>query len=258
MKFKFLGAAAVLGVGSMLFAFTANAQELKSGYYFSTPETQAIQDDDFANPGMLWADIGKTEWNKVDGAAKKSCAACHGNAAETMKGVATKYPMYDPERKKLINLEQRINKDRTKYMKAKALKWDKDRLLGLTVYVKLQSRGMPMNVKIDGPAKPFYEKGKKFYNTRRGLLDMSCANCHVQNPGKLIRANRLSDGISTGFPAYRLKWQRVGSLHRRIKGCNKQVRAQPYKQGSDEMVNLELFLAKRGGNIPLEAPAVRM
>ena len=87
---------------------------------------------------------------------------------------------------------------------------------------------------------------------------MSCANCHVDNAGGIIRANTLTQGQSNGFPVYRLKWQKVGSTHRRFRGCNKQVRAQPYAYGSEEYVNLELFVAWRGRGLLVETPATRM
>jgi sulfur-oxidizing protein SoxA len=86
---------------------------------------------------------------------------------------------------------------------------------------------------------------------------MACKNCHEDYAGTMIRANLLSQGQSNGFPTYRLKWQKVGSLHRRFRGCNSQVRATPYKAGSEEYVNLELFLANRGRGLPVETPAVR-
>jgi len=92
---------------------------------------------------------------------------------------------------------------------------------------------------------------------RRGGLDLSCKNCHIDYPGVKIRANVLSSGLSNGFPTYRLKWQKVGSLHRRFRGCNKNVRATPYKQGSDEYTNLELYLNHRSNGLPVETPAVR-
>ena len=114
-----------------------------------------------------------------------------------------------------------------------------------------------MNVAIDGHSAPFFEKGKKFFNQRRGQLDMSCKNCHEDNAGNYARANLLSEGQGNGFPTYRLKWQKPGSLHRRFRGCNKNVRAKPYKSGSDEYNNLELYVAWRGRGLPVEAPAVR-
>lgn len=231
--------------------------ELWSGYHFMTKETKAMQDDDIANPGMAWYDIGEELWSKVEGEAGKSCASCHHDASKSMRGVGARYPVYFEPWKKLINLEQRINLCREKNMKAKPWKWESNELLGMTVFVRAQSRGMPVQVKIDGPAKPFFEKGKEFYYTRRGQLDMACAHCHEGYYGQQIRMNILSQGQSNGFPLYRLKWQKVGSLHRRFKGCNAQVRAKPYDVGSDEYVNLELYLAWRGQGLPVETPAVR-
>ena len=231
--------------------------ELISGYYFRDKKTQALQDDDFANPGFLWVERGKSLWSKVEGKAGKACASCHSMAEKTMKGVAASYPKYNPATKKLINLEQRINNCRVKNMKAKAWKWESEQLLSMTTYVRYQSRGMPVHVKVDGKAKPFFEKGKKFYYQRRGQLDMSCANCHETYFGQHIRSDLLSQGQSNGFPTYRLKWQKIGSLHRRFRGCNKNIRAKPYKNGSDEYVNLELYLAWRGQGLKIETPSVR-
>ncbi len=229
----------------------------KSGYLYSTPATQAMEDDDFMNPGMLWVEKGRKLWAKKDGKANKSCKDCHGEP-EKMRGVYPVYPKYDPKTKKLINLEQRINRCRTEKMQAKPWKWDKDNLLGMTALLGYVSRGLPVNVKIDGPAKPFFEKGKAFFYQRRGQLDMACKHCHEDNAGKYIRADLLSEARAGGsFPTYRLKWQKLGSLHRRFKGCNKQVRAKPYKQGSDEYVNLELFIKWRSNGLPVEVPAVR-
>ncbi len=229
----------------------------KSGYLYSTPETQAMQDDDFMNQGMLWVERGQKLWSQVEGAAGKSCQSCHGDV-EKMRGAYTTYPKYDPKTKKLINIEQRINRCRTEQMKAKAWKWESDELLSMTTLIGYVSRDLPMNVKIDGPAKPFFEKGKAFYYQRRGQLDMACKHCHIDNPGKFIRADLLSEGRAGGaFPLYRLKWQKLGSMHRRFRGCNRQVRSEPYKAGSDEYVNVELYIKWRSNGLPVEVPAVR-
>ena len=230
----------------------------RTGYVFLTPATRDIQDDDFSNPSFVWVETGEELWSKVDGKAGKSCASCHGAAAKSMKGVSTGYPKYASEVKKLMALQHRINWERKNRMQAKPWKWESSDMLGMTAYIKLQSRGMPINVKIDGPAKPFYEKGEKFYKQRRGMLDMACANCHLGYPATMIRSNLLSQGMPNGFPTFRLKWQKLGSLHRRFTGCNKQVRATPYKRGSDEYTNLELFLMDRAKGLPSEAPSVRM
>lgn len=231
--------------------------ELISGYYFRTPETRELQDDDFMNPAFIWMERGAELWSTAEGEAGKACTTCHEDAEDSMTGVGASYPKYHEASGKLINLEQRINLCRTENMQAEPWKWESDELLGMTAYVKHQSKGMPVNVSIDGPAAPFFEKGKDFYYQRRGQLDMACATCHEVNYGMYIRADLLSQGHSNGFPTYRLKWQKIGSLHRRMRGCNSQVRAERYPYGADEYVNLELYLAWRGQGLPVETPAVR-
>jgi sulfur-oxidizing protein SoxA len=231
--------------------------DIRSGYTYMTNETRSIQDDDFENPAMLWVEKGEELWSSVEGKEGKSCQTCHSGADQSMMKVGSTYPVYSPKQSKLINVEQRINQCRTEQMGAKAWKWESDPLLSMTSFVRHQSRGEKISPVVDGPAKPFFEKGKKFYEERRGQLDMACANCHRDYAGGMIRANRLSQGQSNGFPTYRLKWQKVGSTHRRFRGCNKQVRAKPYAYGSDEYVNLELYLAWRGRGLPVETPAVR-
>lgn len=231
--------------------------ELWSGRKWASPSTRAMQDDDFANPAGPWLEIGESNWQKTDGEAGKACASCHQDAETSMKGVATRYPAIDEKSNKLMALEARINNCRANNMKAKPWKWESNQMLGMMIFVKSHSRGLPMSVKVDGPYKPYFEKGKAFYYQRRGQLDMACAHCHEVNFGNQIRAEILSQGHSNGFPTYRLKWQKPGSLHRRFKGCNEQVRSKAFKRGSPEYTSLELYLAWRGQGLPVETPAVR-
>jgi sulfur-oxidizing protein SoxA len=228
----------------------------RSGYTYMTDATRGVQDDDFENPGMLWVENGEALWS-AKGANGKSCASCHADAGKDMKGVSAAYPKFDKKSGKIITLEQMVNRQLVDKMGDKAVKFDCKKMLSLMTYIGTKSRGMAVNVKVDGKAKPFFEKGKAFFYKRRGQLDMSCANCHEDNAGNLIRANTLSEGQINGFPTYRLKWQKPGSVHRRFKGCNKNVRAKPYKAGSDEYSNLELFVKWRGRGLPVETPAVR-
>jgi L-cysteine S-thiosulfotransferase len=232
-------------------------EEVISGWKFRAKETRKLQQDDFDNPGYLWVDKGEDLWNKVEGKAGKSCAACHDDASVSMKGVGAAMPKWDAKLGRPLTMEQRINVCRTDNMEAKPWKWESDQMLSMTSYVKNQSRGMPVNVQADGPMEPWVKRGKELYYTRVGQLNMSCANCHEANFGKYIRADYLSQGQSNGFPTYRLKWQKVGSLHRRFKGCMKNIRAKPYKRGSDEFVSLEIYLAQRGKGLQIESPAVR-
>ena len=232
-------------------------KEIISGWNFRSTETQQLQQDDFDNPGYLWVDKGEELWNTVDGKAGKSCATCHKDASVSMKGVGANMPKWDAKLKRPMTMEQRINNCRVENMQAKPWKWEADKMLSMTAYVRNQSRGMPVNVQADGPMKPWVKRGKELYYTRVGQLDMSCASCHEANYGKYIRADHLSQGQSNGFPTYRLKWQKVGSLHRRFKGCMKNIRAKPYKRGSDEFIALEIYIAQRGKGLQVESPAVR-
>ncbi len=228
----------------------------KSGYVYAEPQTRAMEDDDFSNPGILLADKGKTLWSTVDGTAGQSCATCHHDASASMKGVGASYPKYDAQLKKVIDVEQRINLERQR-MGAAPYKWESDEMLAMTAYVKMQSRGMPVKVATDGPAHGFWLKGKEFYETRRGQLDMSCAQCHVQNNDRKLRTETLTQGQTNGFPTYRLSWQALGSVQRRFRECNSQIRAEPLPYGSDDYVNLELYVASRGQGLPVESPSVR-
>lgn len=232
--------------------------ELWSGYKYAKKNTQQAQDDEFDNPGMLWYSEGEALWNKVEGKAGKSCATCHKDAAASMKGVGAKYPIFDKASGKVMTLEKRINTCRTKNLQAEPFKkYDSKEMLGMMIFVKRQSLGMPMNIQVPAEAKAAFEAGRKFYEQRRGMMDMSCAHCHNDNAGNLIRMNTLSQGQSNGFPVFRLKWQKPGSIHRRFKGCNKQVRAKPFKIGSEEYDNLEYYLAWRGNGLQVETPGVR-
>ena len=228
-----------------------------SGYQFKKPRTRAIQDDDAVNPAFLWIEAGAAAWPEAEGEAGKACEGCHGAAESSMKGVGARYPEYHAPSGKLVNLEQRINLCRTENMKAPAWAWESPALLAMTAYVKLQSRAMPTRVRIDGPARPFFEKGEAFFHQRRGQLNMACAHCHVAQAGKQLRAQLLSQAQVNGFPTYFLGFQSLVSIQRMFRFCNGRTRSIPYDYGAEEYVDLELYMAWRGNDLAVETPAVR-
>lgn len=232
-------------------------ERLYSGWRYRNPATQSMQADDFENPGFVKVELGASEWEKVEGAAGKACVSCHQDAEQSMKGVRAQMPKWNAKLGKPQSLQHIINACRTENMGAKAWKWESDQMLGMAAYIGLQSRGMPVAVQTDGEMASWIEKGKTLYYTRVGQLDMACANCHEANAGKMIRADHLSQGHTNGFPLYRSKWQKMGSMHRRFRGCMNNIRAKPYKRGSDEFVALEAYVASRGRGLPVETPAVR-
>jgi sulfur-oxidizing protein SoxA len=228
-----------------------------SGYAEMAPETRAMQDDDTANPGMLWVLDGEALWQQGEGADGKSCASCHGNAAVSMTGVAARYPMIDVASHRPIDLEQRINQCRVERQHATALAFESRELLALTAFVGRQSRGLPITVLDDEGTRPFIAAGRTIFELRQGQLNLSCADCHNDNWGRKLAGALVPQAHPTGYPLYRLEWQSLGSLQRRLRNCLVGMRAEPYANGAAEYVELELFLMDRARGLAIETPAVR-
>jgi sulfur-oxidizing protein SoxA len=220
-------------------------------------ENQAMQRDDASNPGMLFIGDGETLWNRKAGAAERACADCHGEAAQSMKGVAARYPAYDEALSRPVNLEQRINLCRERRQDATPFNWESPELLALTAYVARQSRGITVAVSDDARLTPFRARGQKLFEERLGQLNFSCANCHDDNWGKRLGGSVIPQAHPTGYPIYRLEWQGLGSLQRRLRNCMTGVRAEPYAYGAPEFTELELYLMSRAAGLPIETPAVR-
>ena len=228
-----------------------------SGWRFREDETQALQMDDFDNPGMVFADLGLDQWNKVEGEAGKSCASCHGTPEESMKGVRAVYPKWNETAGEVRTLAMQINGCRTENMKAEPYNYTSGQMTNMEALISVQSRGMPVDVVIDGPVQATWEAGKEIYYTRFGQLELSCANCHEDNYGNMIRADHLSQGQINGFPTYRLKNAKLNQVHDRFKGCIRDTRGHTFDPGSPEFVALELYVASRGNGLSVEGPSVR-
>jgi len=229
----------------------------RSGYDFAGPETRAMQDDDTANPGILWVLQGEKLWSARIGAAGQSCADCHGEAATSMKAVAARYPAFDRALARPFDLEERINHCRSEHQRAEPLAWESEDLLALTAFVAHQSRGLPIAVANDADSRPFIDLGGELFKRREGQLNLSCSQCHDYNWGKRLAGSVIPQGHPTGYPIYRLEWQSLGSLQRRLRNCMFGVRAEPFAYGTPEMVALELYLMARARGMPIETPAVR-
>ncbi len=240
-----------------------------SGFEFLTPETKALQQDAFANPGGLWLDRGERLFAAAElptgqstdenvAAAGRSCASCHAAEGERpLRGAAIRHPAIDARSGELLNLEGRINACRTRYQQRAPLPYESDDLLALSAFVASLSQGMPRRVQVHGAARGFFEQGRAYFFERKGQLNLACNQCHDDNWGRWLRGERISQGQPTAFPGYRLEWQRLGSLHRRLQDCDAGVRATRLPAGSPTYVNLELYLAWRAAELPSEAPGVR-
>jgi L-cysteine S-thiosulfotransferase len=229
----------------------------KSGVTFQSQATQQLQADDDQNPAMLWVQDGARLFATPPAPQAKSCAQCHGENASDLKTVAARYPAVDQASGQLFNIEARINACRTRHQSVMPFAYESKELIGLTAFLTHTARGAPRSVAIDGTAAPYFEQGRAFFMTRQGQLNLSCAQCHDGSVGSKLRGDTISQGQTHGWPAYRLEWQSAGSLHRRLRACSLGVRADILDYGSPEYVALELYLAWRGGTLPIEAPGVR-
>jgi sulfur-oxidizing protein SoxA len=231
--------------------------ERRSGFDFMTRDTQQMQRDDTLNPAMLWVAEGEALWTEAPAAGAMACAGCHGDAAASMRGVAARYPAFDAARREPVDLQQRINLCRETQQRQPAHLPESKPLLALAAYLGLQSRGLPLAPPDDARLQPARERGAALFRTPMGQLNFSCAQCHDDNWGHRLAGSPIPQAHPTGYPIYRLEWQGLGSLQRRLRNCMTGVRAEPFAYGADELVELELYLTTRAAGMPVETPAVR-
>jgi L-cysteine S-thiosulfotransferase len=187
----------------------------------------------------------------------KTYASCfpHGG-----KGIRQNYPYFDRTSGQIKTLEGEINACRSKNGE-KPLKWKKGAIADISAYMASTSNGKKLNVVVpnDKRALAIYKRGKHHFFAKRGQLNLSCANCHYDNAGNRVRADTLSPALGhpSHFPVWRLKWNGLGTLHRRYGGCNKQVRAKPFKAQSDEYKALEYYETYMSNGISVNAPSTR-
>src|SRR3989441_4671390 len=213
----------------------------RSGYHFMSRETRAMQDDDTANPGMLWVLEGGTLWNTKPGAAGRACADCHRDAQTTMKGVAARHPTFDAAKGRPVSLEQRINRCRTDRQQAPPLAWESRELLALTAFVARQSRGLPIDVAIDARTQPFLDAGRATFHRRQGQLNLACTQCHDANWGRQLAGNVIPQAHPTGYPLYRLEWQGVRPRPPRPRQFLRRVPPGTHDQRAARLVQLPAY-----------------
>jgi sulfur-oxidizing protein SoxA len=245
------------GVFSASLALAQAGDPRRSGYQEMSPALQKMQDDDTANPAMLFVQAGAAAWAEKSGAAGKSCADCHGDAAVSMKGVAARYPAVASVLDRPVDLEGRINLCRTAHQQAPALANEGNDVLALSAFVALQSRDLPIAPPDDPKLAALRAQGADLYKRRQGQLNLSCANCHDDNAGRKLAGATIPQAHPTGYPIYRLEWQALGSLKRRLRNCVVGMRAEPWAYDATEYLALEAYLMERARGMPMDAPGVR-
>jgi sulfur-oxidizing protein SoxA len=175
-------------------------------------------------------------------------------------GIRQNYPRFDEKTGQVITLELALNQCREANGE-KTISYIGDDMAALTAYMAFTSRGKPFDIKIpdDSRALEAYENGKRYFYTRRGQLNFSCATCHVQNPGERLRAEVLAPalGILNAMPIYRSEWGGMGTTSRRFITCNSQVRGVPLEPQAEEYRDLEYFLSYVSNGLPISGPGSR-
>jgi L-cysteine S-thiosulfotransferase len=187
----------------------------------------------------------------------KSYADCFPNRGI---GIRQNYPYFDAGEGKVITLELALNRCREANGEP-PFSYEGDEMAALTAYMAFTSRGKPFDIKIpdDPRALEAYQGGKRYFYTRRGQLNFSCATCHVQYPGERMRAEILAPalGILNAMPIYRSEWGGMGTISRRLTTCNSQIRAEPLEPQADEYRDLEYYLSYVSNGLPVSGPGSR-
>lgn len=249
--------ACLVMTGGVAAARAAEPDARRSGFDYMTPATQAMQRDDRENPAMLAVADGEAAWQRKPGGAGRACADCHGTASASMRGVAARYPAYDAPSGRAVDLAHRINLCVVREQQAPPLRRESAELLGLEAFVALLSRGLPIAPPQDPRLDAARDRGAQLYRQRLGQLDLACRECHDDNAGRRLLGSAITQAHPTAYPIYRLEWQGIGSLQRRLRGCMTGVRAEPFAYDSTELVDLELYLKARAAGMAMESPGVR-
>jgi sulfur-oxidizing protein SoxA len=246
-----------IALACLVISLRPASAEIKSGTDFLSPEMRRQQADETRNPAFFWVEQGRELFSRKPAPDGRACSGCHVEPQQSLRGAATHYPQVDAVSGKLLNIEGRIEQCRIERQGQPAFGHETPELLSMTAYVASLSRGLPVDVSTDGAAKPYFEVGKAFFERRQGQLNLSCRQCHDDLVGQKLRGDTISHGVGTGYPAYRLEWNDVGSLHRRLRACSLGVRATQFDYGSPEYLALELYLAARAKGLPVETPGIR-
>lgn len=248
--------AGVLSFALLLMSTSVHGLEPQSSYELLSEELKQMQDDDFANPGMLTVDRGR-EFFQKPGFNGKSCATCHGDNGEKLdpEQIAA-YPKYDSQRGP-VTLQSQINQCYADRQEEFPMLYDADELIALETFVRYRARGEKVNVDISGAMREHYEAGEEIFHTRIGQRDMACVHCHEMYVGQHLRGQILNQAQINGFPIYRITDGNIMSLHEKYISCYGTLRAMPYEPGSQEYIDLEVYMSARGNGLPIETPGVR-
>lgn len=235
-------------------AAAADTAVRRAGIDYLSPTLRAMQRDDTQNPAMLWVREGQALWSR-QGADGRSCASCH--AGVSLNGVAARHPAFDAALDRPVNLPERIDRCRERHLQQAPQGADGAEVLALSAWLAYQARGLPVAPPPDARMASWRQRGEQLWQRRFGQLNLACAQCHDARPDLRLGGAPITQAHPTGYPIYRLEWQTLGSLQRRMRGCMAGVRAEPFATDATEWLALEAWLMQRAAGLPMEGAAVR-
>lgn len=249
-------------IGLALLAFASHGADWPSnthlsGNAFLPPGLLKMQADVANSPVTMWLDRGKALWN--DSSSGPSCQSCHG-PVESLNKAAPSFPRLGPDGTTLINLDDQIAVCRSRTGRT-AIRAEDDEGLALSALLHETARGQ--TIAIQAPAEQLaawqthLTRGTQLFSTRLGRINLACVHCHEHNVGKQMRADVISPANPTGFPIFRMSWQRLGSIERRLRACYSGVQAELPAPGDPVLRELELYLKVRANGMPLDGPSIR-
>jgi sulfur-oxidizing protein SoxA len=267
-----LAAAALLALPAPAALADPEADRLAFVKYFQT-RFPDVPFDDFAN-GIYAIDAqARAQWEDIEEfppyeetiekgealyntpfANGKSYADCFGDGV-----VRHKYPFFDDKTGEVITLEYDINRCRAANGE-KPLKWERGDITALSAHMAFVSRGQRFEIKAQSAAaRAAYEEGKRFYYSKRGYLNNSCATCHVQGAGLRVRTEVLHPALGevTHWPNFRLKWGHIATLHKRIRACHRDQGAAYFSAQSPQYRKVEYYMTYMSNGLPVNGPGVR-
>lgn len=229
----------------------------QSGNAFLSEDLRRMQSDASLNPVQLWLDQGNKLWGTSS--QNGACFACHGEV-QKMKAVAIRYPQWSDKKQGLVNLEDQILTC-TQRTPAPQTSLEHPDVLALSAVLHQASVGLSYQLQPTPSHQDNWQMaltaGAQQFTTRMGRMNLACTHCHDQLVGKQMRADVISPGHPTGFPIFKMSWQSMGSIDRRLRACFSGVQADIPAPGSQALRQLELFMKVRAQGLPMDGPALR-
>ena len=218
--------------------------------------------DPATNPAVMFAENGLVMWS-TRGPAGKACADCHaGGPEKAMKGAATKYPKYFSGYRRVMSIGDFLTVHAPEMTGSEMLAESADNL-NMTMLIKMQSNGMPVNVDVTSPeAKAAYERGRALYFKRVGQRNHACADCHEtdRGAGRYAGARLLSvahEGLTKHFPLWFMAYRGTWDIRKRFQVCMLPLGMNYLPADAPEYADLELYLTAFDNGKPISVPGIR-